>query len=54
MLRYVTARMTLAVVVIDAIFGRFVDLIDGVEVVYFRHGNFSPFSESETSDSMQR
>lgn len=34
---YVTARMTLAVVVIDAIFGRFVDLVDGIEVVYFRH-----------------
>ena len=41
MLRYVTARMTRAVVVIDAIFGRFVDLIDGVEVVYFRHGTWS-------------
>jgi len=39
-LRYVLGRMTLAVVVIDAIFGRFVDLIDRVELVYFWHGNF--------------
>ena len=40
MLRYIAPRMARAVVVIDPIFGRFVDLIDGVEVVYFRHGNF--------------
>ncbi len=39
-LLYVTARVTLAVVVIDAIFGRFVDLINGIEVLHFRHGNF--------------
>ena len=37
MLRYIAPRMTRAVVVIDAIFGRFVDLVDGIEVVYFRH-----------------
>ena len=40
MLRYVTARMARAVVVIDAIFRRFIDLINGIEVLYLRHGNF--------------
>ena len=50
MLRYIAPRMTRAVVVIDAIFGLFGDLIDGIEVVYFRHGNFFPlFSESDSS-----
>src|SRR6266404_10003467 len=44
-LLYVTARVTLAVVVIDAICGRFVELIDGVELVYLRHDNFSPVSQ---------
>jgi hypothetical protein len=40
MLRYIAPRMTRAIVVIDAIFGRFVDLINGIEVLYFRHDNF--------------
>jgi hypothetical protein len=40
MLRYIAPRMARAVVVIDPIFGRFVDLINGIEVLYFRHGNF--------------
>src|SRR5216683_5923671 len=49
MLRYIAPRMTRAVVVIDAIFGRFVDLINGIELLYFRHGKFSRLSESDTS-----
>ena len=40
-LRYITARSTDAVVVVEAIAGWLFDLIDGVEVSYFRHGNFS-------------
>src|SRR5260370_2689512 len=49
MLRYIAPRMTRAVVVIDAIFGRFVDLINGIEFLYFRHGKFSRPSASDTS-----
>ena len=40
-LQDVTASTTHAVIVIDATCGRFAGLFDGVEVVYFRHGNFS-------------
>ncbi len=39
-LRYLTPRMTLAVVVIDTIFSRLVDFVDGVEVVYVLQADF--------------
>jgi hypothetical protein len=37
MYRYVTARRTRIVVVIDAVCGRLVDLVDGVKGNNFRH-----------------